>query len=421
MRIIFFILFWFLYFPLLRLISLLMFWNSKLETRERFEKRNKFEYLAQSFKDKGMKADYCFQFSSEGEFQQVAPLVDDALHAGKIVELVFFSPSVEKGVMALAQKWPAQVRYLRYPLVRLFPFVERRSFTHWVTAKTLIMVRYDLFPEFLLWSMKKGHSLRFVWFTFKKERVRGKNISFWKKLFLKRAEVITYATIQDLELGKTLGLPGTSYDFRIEQIRRRVENRDEKFRTNFALYPEFKKWIETTPREKRFILGNAWPSDLFLLKDLPEDALLVVVPHQLSPEIISLFKEGLDNLGRELFEITDATRDFKNSKTILVNKKGILCELYTDFGFAYVGGGFEGSIHSVLEPLVAGSDQISVGPFHDRSTEYDVAEALGKMTEVNTPEQFLAWPNLEHKTSSDDKMKEIYQNYEEARGKVLSC
>lgn len=420
MRVLFWILFWFIYFPLLRLASLLLFWNSKVEERERFEKRNKFEALAHSFREKGIVADLCFEFSSEGEYQQVAPLVTDALEAGKKIELVFFSPSVEKAILQLAAKYPRQIRYLRYPMVRLFP-IPRRSFSHWVTAKTLIMVRYDLLPELLLWSLKKDHDLKMVWMTFKKERSRGKSPSFWKKLFLKNAKTIIYATSQDAEEGKKLGLPGTVYDFRAEQIRRRMDQRVAKFESHFALYPDFYSHVNLIPREKRLIVGNAWPSDLFLLKDLPEDVFLTVVPHQLSDEILNQFREGLDNLGRPVFEINNQTQTYKNSQTILINKKGILCELYSDFGRSYVGGGFEGSIHSVLEPLVAGSSKISCGPFHHRSTEYDMALDMQKMTEVNTPEQFLNWLKTAHQDGSHDKLDGMFKAYQEAREKVISC
>ena len=420
MRVIFWILFWFLYFPLIRLASLLMFWNSKVEERERFEKRNKFESLAHSFREKGIVADMCFEFSSEGEYQQVAPLINDALEAGKKIELVFFSPSVEKAIMQLAGKYPSQIRYLRYPLVRLFP-IARRSFSCWVTAKTLIMVRYDLLPELLLWSMKKDHELKLVWMTFKKERSRGKGVSFWKKLFLKEASTIVYASSQDEKEGRKMDLPGMVYDFRAEQIRRRMDQRVEKFQTHFNLYPDFYTHINFIPREKRLIVGNAWPSDLFLLRDLPEDVFLVVVPHQLTDEILNLFKEGLDNLGRPVFEITNQTSYYKNSQTILVNKKGILCELYSDFGRSYVGGGFEGSIHSVLEPLVAGSSKISCGPFHHRSTEYDMALEMDKMTEVNTPEQFLNWLNTNQQEGSHAMLDSMFKNYQKARELVISC
>lgn len=56
-----------------------------------------------------------------------------------------------------------------------------------------------------------------------------------------------------------------------------------------------------------------------------------MVPHQLSDDILKLFRDGLENLGREVFEINDRTTVMKESATILINKKGILCELYADF------------------------------------------------------------------------------------------
>lgn len=415
MKILFHILFWFVYVPLIRILDILLLWHPKIRERNKFEKRNKFEWLAHSFKEMNVTADLCFEFSSEGEYQQVAPLIDDALKAGKKLELVFFSPSVERAIMKLAAHYPGQIRYLRYPMVRILPFVERRCFSHWVTAKTLIMVRYDLFPEFLLWSMKEGNTLKIIWMTFKKERSSGKSPSAWKLLFLKYARAIVYAGTPDYEQGMKLKLPGEVFDFRLEQIKRRVDKKFEKFTTHFSLYSVFQEELKSFP--KRLIVGNAWPSDLFLLRDLPKDVLLVIVPHQLSPEILKEFHDALKDRG--VVEINDQSTSWTSSTTILINKKGILCELYADFPLAYVGGGFETSIHSVLEPFVAGSQKIACGPRHHRSTEYDIALSEHRISEVNTPEQFLTWLNSDEKVMSHDRMRT--QNYESMREFVISC
>jgi 3-deoxy-D-manno-octulosonic-acid transferase len=404
------------YFPLVRLLDFFFLWHPKILERNRFEKKNKFEWLAHSFSEIGVKADLCFEFSSEGEYQQVASLIDDALKAGKKIELVFFSPSVEKTIMRLAGRYPDQIRYLRYPLARIFPFISRRSFTHWVTSKTLIMVRYDLFPEFLLWGMKEGHTLKMIWMTFKKERSQGRAPSWLKLQFLKASETIVYAGAPDQIEGKGYNCPGEAFDFRMEQIRRRIELRHEKFREAFPLYPDFQKLIGT--REKKLILGNAWPSDLFLLKNLPADFPIVIVPHQLHDENLKLFRDGLKNLGRDFFEINNQTSVLSYSSTYLINMKGILCELYADFPFAYVGGGFEASIHSVLEPLIAGSHFISCGPCHHRSTEFDVGRSWEKVSEINTPEQFMAW--LTNK-NSPEHARMVSGNYEKMRELVISC
>src|SRR5690606_32530949 len=119
---------------------------------------------------------------------------------------------------------------------------------------------------FLLWAMKPGNQLKIVWMTFKKERSRGKEPSFWKKLFVKNASSVVYAIPEDEKTGRVLGKSGGVFDFRMEQISHRMKLREEKFKSQFPLYPDFKKHLDSF--DKKIILGNAWPSDLFLLKDV---------------------------------------------------------------------------------------------------------------------------------------------------------
>ncbi len=410
---------WTIYFPIIFVFSYLLLWHPKVRERVRFEKKNKFEWLAHSFSEVHEKADLCFEFSSEGEFQQVAPLIDDALTLGRKIELVFFSPSVEKTIMKLAAEFPLQIRYLRYPFLRFFPFLQRRCFSKWVTSNKLILVRYDLFPEFFLWSMRDDRHLSMVWVTFKKERSRGISPSFWKKLFLKQSDKIIYAGVSDLETGKLLGLQGEVFDFRIEQIRRRVSKKKEKLFSHFTIYNEFKSILLES--KKTVIFGNAWPSDLFLLSKIPKDVLVVIVPHKLSEDILMQFRKDLKNLGRDYVEINDLTQSIAPSSSILLNKKGILCELYADFDYSYVGGGFEGSVHSILEPLIAGSLRIACGPAHHRSTEYDVALSAKAITEINTPEQFHQWLNQVEISAERDIINSLLKDYSKFREFVFPC
>lgn len=409
---------WLIYFPLLKLIHLFVFWVPPVFSRWQFEQKNEVEPLCRSFNDEKVQADYCFEFSSEGEYQQVASLIDDALVMNKKVELVFFSPSVEKAIIELARRFPKQVRYLRYPLVRFSPW---HSFTNWISAKELIMVRYDLFPEFLLWSMEEGNSLQMLWMSFKKERALNKQVSWFKKSFLKQASRIVYASAKDQDQGLKLGYKGSLYDFRIEQIRRRMERREEKLIRIFPEYIQLKALWEKFPRHKRLIIGNAWPSDLKLLTLIPDDVFVMVVPHKLEPVILKAFRDGLSESGRTVEEVNPDSR-LVTANTLILNMKGILCELYQDFGKAYVGGGFEGSIHSVLEPLVAGANHLSCGPAHHRSTEFDLSQSYGHLTEVNNESEFRAWLDLGISGSGPNSLlNEIVINYPHCRREVLSC
>ena len=377
-----------LYSIVMRLLSLVFIFIPQVRERLVFERKNGSDPFTRKFSSP---ADLAFEFSSEGEFQQVMPLITDALAAGKKIELLYFSPSVEKGVKELCEKHPGKIRALRYPLLT-------GGFLHWMTSPKLILVRYDLFPDILSYPGE----LFMVWVTFKKERSRGRNVSSWKKQFLRRAKTIIYATDEDAAEGNRMGFPGYAFDFRIEQIRRRLLEKDDKFA---RIFPEYSSLgFDQFPREKRLIFGNAWPSDLILLENLPEDIYILVVPHKLEPEILAAFEKHL------------------GKRAVILNKKGVLCELYADFGRAYVGGGFETSIHSVLEPLISGADQISAGPINHRSTEIDIALSQGKMTVVRNSQEFNQWLRTPLVSESGDgKIAALSSGYLNYRKAIISC
>lgn len=410
----------FLYGPylfILKFLYVLLFWLPALRKRASFELKNLREPLSHSFAKNKTTADICFEFSSEGEFQQIVSLVEDALELKQKVELVFFSPSVEKGVLDLAQKYPEQIRYLRYPILT---FGFSQSFMKWITAKKLVMVRYDLFPEFLVWAKDPTHKLVMIWMTYKKERVEGKSVSFLKKLFLNTADKIIYASSADSSIGSELNLAGKSFDFRLEQIKRRMESREVKFQRVFPTYPLLQSIFKNYPREKRLIVGNAWPSDLHLLENIPSDFFVMIVPHKLEASIIEAFQEGLTKLNRTGVVLAD--QETALTSTVVLNKKGVLCELYHDFGRTYVGGGFEGSIHSVLEPFVSGTDLIACGPQNHRSTEFDLVESSGLITVVRNSQEFSTWLQLPLKSGAGhDMIGPLTQAYLEMRQDVLSC
>jgi 3-deoxy-D-manno-octulosonic-acid transferase len=410
-----------IYTPIWFSLRFILMFVPKAQDRFKFEELNRMDANeagsgGRSFGKDKIKADLCIEFSSEGEYQQVASLIADALSEGKKLELVFFSPSVEKTIIDLQHKHPEQIRYFRYALL------DGYTFSSWATADTLILVRYDLFPEFLIWAMKPGRKLKFVWATFKKERMQAKVVSPLKKAFLKKSSYTVYSTNADLEQARDMGLSGVVYDFRMEQIYRRIENRMDKYSKLFALYPEFKNHLESYPRGKRLILGNAWAEDMFLLENISSDVLIVIVPHKLQPEIIAKMTESLLKFNRTPTIISDDSTTIAMSSTLILNKKGILCELYADFGKAYVGGGFGVSVHSLLEPLIAGSEHLACGPVNHRSTEFDLGLEYGLLKEVKNSQEFKDWLNLDiPKIKDRDRLLFQIAKYSSFKKDLLSC
>lgn len=386
-----------------------------LKQRNNFEKKNFQDKTTESFKNIGVRADLCFEFSSEGEYQQVASLIEDSLVLGKKIELVYFSPSVEKTITELALKYPQNIRVLRYSLLY-------STFSSWVTSQTLILVRYDLFPEFFIWSLKPGHKLKMIWVTFKKERLANKTIPLFKRFFLWRSSHIVFASEADAELAKRMNLIGSSFDFRIEQIRRRLIKKDQTFKLKFPAYSHLKKVLTETPVNKRIIFGNVWPEDIFLLEKLPSDYKCLLIPHKLDQVILHKMTDELTKLRLSYQLVTDDFVPEISAQIIILVKKGILCESFGDFSKAYVGGGFGESIHSILEPLVAGCGAISCGPVNFRSTEFDIAESMNKMTVVKNSQEFYDWLIQDFaQMTLHDKLKTYFESYPDFMKDLLSC
>lgn len=242
-----------------------------------------------------------------------------------------------------------------------------------------------------------------------------------KRLFFSRAQSLVFATKLDQEFARNHHWKGSVYDFRMEQIRRRLEKREEKFAKVFPNYSQLQTILSQYPKQRRLIFANCWPSDLILLETIPDDVFILVVPHKLDQGVLTAFEQHLTKLGREPLIMGAQTALPQTSNTIILNMKGVLCELYADFGKSYVGGGFGASIHSILEPLVAGCEQISCGPKHLRSTEYDHGVALGELHELRTAKDFSQWLASRPLEKRKTRLSSIFQHYEQAREDVLSC
>jgi hypothetical protein len=201
----------------------------------------------------------------------------------------------------------------------------------------------------------------------------------------------------------------------MDSIERRVATRLEKFSKVFTGYGDLKAQLDS----QNLIFGNAWPSDMFLLEKIPANVFVLIVPHKLDESILSSIEESLRKLGRE--PVISTGESIPQTRTLILNKKGVLCELYTDFNRAYVGGGFEASIHSVLEPLIAGSEAIACGPKNQRSTEFDLAEACGRISEVKSSDEMKIWFDEGVKNSKARDQRPVFGEYNDYRKEIISC
>lgn len=422
--------------------------------RREFEWRNLDEFFKEFNSERQNKktAAVAFEISSEGELEQVRPLIKALLEKGLPLEIVFCSPSVENAIVRMRKDNPHLIRIFRLPLLTYFPydikFTKKNKYgrkhclLNWITAKTLVLCRYDFFPELMLYGQKKGVKFILLSATVKDKRlVLDKPFRYpfrylyWKWVYTSFDNVITATTADEEYLGHFLNRklrispPDSlnqdslkrSYissgrcpciDLRVLQINERVKDAEKKLSTSMVLV-KFKEVLEQFSLGDRIIFGSFWAleskafQDKNFINDIRNKKILVtIVPHVLEEnhlqEMILTIKKycsvSYASTEASYAEAEEEARPdslvpiylLKNEQgntdlevwskewqkrpgIIVLAIKGVLCELYTWFRHAYVGGGHGRSIHSVLEPYLAGA-RIYVGPKVFRSTEFDLVQ-----------------------------------------------
>ncbi|MCB9060786.1 MAG: hypothetical protein H6622_04625 [Halobacteriovoraceae bacterium] len=325
------------------------------------------------------RADICFEFSSEGEWEQVRPIAEKAISQGKLIEIVYCSPSVDSKIQFFHQQYPNQTRICCYPF--LSPTFSKFNLRNWVTAKKMILCRYDFFPEVVDIGLRKDTQFILINASLKgKESFVNSQSSFkghfYRTLFNQFNKIICANDIEKEKFSKILenkSILSQSFDFRISQIINRLKDKKH-------LLDKYTKMRELAQSHQyNLIIGSAWPEDLEILDDSQivkriekGDMYIAIVPHSLNKTTLQVITSKIQSMGFETQIISESTdlNDLNAKKITIVTIKGILCELYSFFRDAYIGGGHGESIHSVSEPYLSGL-RVFCGPKTDRSTEYD--------------------------------------------------
>ena len=121
------------------------------------------------------------------------------------------------------------------------------------------------------------------------------------------------------------------------------------------------------------VAGSTWASDeshLFAawmkIRDKIPDARLIIAPHEVTPSHLRGVENWARRMGLRLHRVGEAIPD---SDIVLVDRFGILGDLYALADVAYVGGGFQSAgLHSVLEPAAFGVP-VLFGPRHEKSLD----------------------------------------------------
>lgn len=122
------------------------------------------------------------------------------------------------------------------------------------------------------------------------------------------------------------------------------------------------------------VAGSTWPSDEEVLleawtaikRDMPE-ARLIIAPHEPTPAHLAPIESWATEHHLSFARLGAASAS--SADAVLVDRVGVLGDLYSLATAAFVGGGFHGAgLHSVLEPAAFGVPVV-FGPRHSNSRD----------------------------------------------------
>ena len=291
---------------------------------------------------------------SVGEGLQAKPVLETlrAEHPDWQLAFTFFSPSAER----LAKNLPVDVAdYL--PLDRPD---EVSAVLDALQPTALVFSKLDVWPELTLAAANRGVKLGLISATVAphSSRLRWPTRQWSGPAYraLDRIGTISEEDGERLErLGARSDVIAVTGDTRYDSVAERAERLD-KTREPLA------RLAQTPAGTFTIVAGSTWPSDeavllpafADLLSQLPT-ARLLLAPHEPNPDHLAGIADRLKHLKLprpvRLSQLEHATP----TPVIVVDRVGILADLYSLGDAAFVGGGFHrAGLHSVLEPAVFG-------------------------------------------------------------------
>ena len=131
--------------------------------------------------------------------------------------------------------------------------------------------------------------------------------------------------------------------------------------------------LSTDDSRPILVAGSTWPADEAVLVQALERVRaqhpglrLVIAPHEPTEAHVGALEATLRRAGWVTERMAEVERReaIAGVDAVVVDRVGVLAQLYTVGAFAFVGGGFHGAgLHSVLEPAAAGIP-VAFGPRH---------------------------------------------------------
>lgn len=304
-----------------------------------------------------------FHCASAGELEGVKPLAAACRQQGYLPCVSYFSPSAETSLK------PGEFEFADYS-----PFDSARAVSRFLGAlrpEVILISKHDVWPN-LVWQAKR---LKIpIWlingnFHAASTKSIPGVIQFHRCVYSDLTGILTVSDDDAKRARRFAGERETVLavgDSRFDRVLARAKN-------SKSPYPEFEKELLA---RTFLVAGSTHDADVGLLvsalggmRDKCPNLQLIIVPHDPSDDEFQRIKGHAERSG---FDCKEIGTDSLGADIIVMNRSGILADIYRYGKLAYVGGGFDRGVHSVLEPMAHGL-RVITGPRIEVSREANEA------------------------------------------------
>lgn len=282
--------------------------------------------------------------ASSGEYEQIKPLLRVIDRNIYFIIVTCMSPTVFKSIKEDSLSDLSCYHPFDFPW-------SAKYFFKIVNPLIYLTTRHDIWPIHL-YSAKKNNIKTIVInanLYHKSKRLKWYSLGFSKYIFnLFDLIIVPTERIKDI-FKNSLHINNVDVicDTRFDQVLNRKEKSNK-----ISEFESFGK--------NNIIFGSISWEDLEIIsstlqhessEDVEEG--IIIVPHEIDLKLIKNIEEICQNTKyfNKVKKLSNLKED-SNARVIIVDKIGILPELYRYSRFAYIGGGFGAGVHSTIEPLV---------------------------------------------------------------------
>ena len=301
---------------------------------------------------------YWFHCASLGEFDQGIPLMFLLKEKDPTIKILvtFFSPSG----MDHFHKRKHCADYLHY--LPIDTKLNAKKFIRLLKPKKIFFIKYEFWLNYIFVAKSENIPLYSVSCILRPEQHFFKSYAY---IFRKGLKCFDTFFVQNIETKKLLE------NIDINNV---VISGDTRFDKVIDNKLNLKKDITISMfvgDNKAIILGSSWPTEEKILKQAFKTRnisdKIIIAPHDISEkhllQIESLFSGKIIRYSN--------FANYRNEQILLIDSIGKLANAYQYGKFAFVGGGFTGSLHNTLEPIVFGIPTV-FGPIHKKFPEASI-------------------------------------------------